>query len=617
MPTESHAFKAEIQQLLNILVHSLYTDRDVFLRELISNASDALSRLQFEMLTNREVLDPDAELKIVIECDKDNRTLTIRDTGIGLTRDEIVDNLGTIAHSGAAEFLRKLQAEKKPADVIGQFGVGFYSVYMVAEAVTVTSRSYRPEAAAVQWSSTGDNTYTLEDAVKPDRGTVITVKLKEDAADYAQDWKIEQIIKKHSDFVSFPIYLKDRVVNRQIALWRQSPREVTAEQYDEFYKHLTLDFEAPLLHVHMVADVPVDLHAVLYVPAKRDRGLFSLRKDDGLKLYSRKILINEYFKDLLPQYFRFVQGVVDSEDLPLNVSREAIQTNRAAAKLKSTLTHRLCTELAEFGRLEPAKYAAFWQQFGPFIKEGVATDPANHTDLTPLLRFKTSRRNADDWVSLPQYVERMKPDQSAIYYLLGDDLTSAAGSPHLDYFRRHDLEVLFLTEPIDSFMVLALKEYAGKPLRSVDDAALDLPKDDRPIESKVDNADFAQLAARIKTVLGDKVTEVRESAVLSDSPCRLVSTGSETDREVQRVKRLLGQDYTVPPRVMEINRGHSLIAGLAGLARTRNNDSLLDACLWQLYESALLIEGLLPNPAAMAPRIQQLMEAAVNQSGVG
>ncbi len=613
MSTESHEFKTEIQQLLNILVHSLYTDRDIFLRELISNASDALSRLQFEMLTNRDVLDPDAELKIVVECDKDAKTITVRDTGIGLTRDEMVENLGTIAHSGAAEFMKRLQAEQKPADVIGQFGVGFYSVYMVADEVTVTSRSYRLDAQAVQWTSKGDNTYTLEDADKADRGTVITVKLKEDAAEYAEDWKIEQIIKKHSDFVSFPIYVKDKVVNRQTAIWRQSPRDVTDEQYDEFYKHLTLDFEAPLLHVHMVADVPVDIHAILYVPTKRERGIFSLRKDDGLKLYSRKILISEYFKDLLPQYFRFIQGVVDSEDLPLNVSREAIQTNRAAAKLKSTLTHKIATELADLGEKDAAKYATFWQEFGQFVKEGIATDPSNQTDLAKLLRFKTNRSDGE-WASLQQVVDRMKPDQTSIYFILGEDLTSVARSPHLDYFRQHELEVLYFVEPIDSFMVMTLKEFAGKKLQNVDDAALELPKDEKPIESKVESEDFAQLAARIKTTLGEAITEVRESKLLTDSPCRLVSPDGETDRDMQRVRRMLGQDYEVPKKIMEINRGHTLIADMAALVKTGANDALLDACIHQLYESSLLLEGLLPNPAAMVPRIQQLMEAAAKQA---
>jgi molecular chaperone HtpG len=271
MSAQAYEFKAEIQQLLNILVHSLYTERDIFLRELISNASDALSRVQFEILTNRDVLDPDAELKITIECDQDARTLTIRDTGIGMTRDEIVENLGTIAHSGAAEFLKKLQTEQKPADVIGQFGVGFYSVYMAADEVAVTSRSYRPDAQAVRWTSQGDNTYTLDDAEKTDRGTAIVVHLKEDAAEYAQDWKIEQIVKKHSDFVSFPIQVKDRAVNQQTALWRQSPREVTDEQYDNFYKQLTLDFEAPLRHIHFVADVPVDVQPSVHPRQTRAR----------------------------------------------------------------------------------------------------------------------------------------------------------------------------------------------------------------------------------------------------------------------------------------------------------------------------------------------------------
>jgi molecular chaperone HtpG len=615
MSTESHEFRAEIQQLLNILVHSLYTDRDIFLRELISNASDALSRIQFEMLTNREVLEPDAELAIHIDFDKDQRTLTIGDSGIGLTRDEMVENLGTIAHSGAAEFLKRVQADKKPSDVIGQFGVGFYSVYMVAEEVTVTSRSYRPDVQAVQWTSKGDNTYSLAEAEKTDRGTLITVKLKEDAAEYAEQWKIEQIIKKHSNFVSFPIYVKDKVVNQQTALWRQSPREIKDEQYAEFYRQLTLDFEPPLLHIHMVADVPVDVHALLYIPAKRERGMFSLRREDGLKLYSRKILIQEYYKELLPAYFRFVQGVVDSEDLPLNISREAIQATRVMAKLKSTLSHKVASELAEMGEKDASKYATFWKEFGAFIKEGIATDPGNHADLVRLLRFHTNRGGADEWVSLQAYVDRLQPEQAAIYYLLGEDLKSVASSPHLDYFRQHDLEVLYLVEPIDSFMVMALKEFEGKPLQNVDDAALELPKDEEPLESKVSNDDFAQLATRVKSVLGDKLTEVRESKVLTDSPCRLVSPDSEADRDMQRVKRMLGQDYEVPNKIMELNRGHTLIAELARLAASQSNDELLEACIQQLYESALLIEGLLPNPAEMVPRIQTLMEAAVKANG--
>ncbi len=610
MPTESHPFRAEIQQLLNILVHSLYTDRDIFLRELISNASDALSRIQFEMLTNRDVLDHDAELAVHIDFDKEAKTLTIRDTGIGMTRDEIVENLGTIAHSGAAEFLKRMQAEKKLADVIGQFGVGFYSVYMVADEVTVISRSYRKDAQAVQWVSKGDNTYTLAEAEKNNRGTEIIVKLKEDALEYADQYKIDQIVKKHSDFVAFPIHVKDKIANRQTALWRQSPREVTDDQYNEFYRQLTLDFEKPLRHIHMVADVPVDLHAILYIPNKREPGIFSLRREDGLKLYSKKILIQEYYKDLLPNYFRFVQGVIDSEDLPLNVSREAVQANRAMAKLKSTLTHKIASELDELGEQDAAKYNAFWKEFGAFIKEGIATDASNQIELAKLLRFKTNR-SADELISLQQYIDRKKPDQNSIYTILGEDLLSIAGSPHLDYFKQHDLEVLYLVEPIDSFMMLTLKEFAGRKLQSVADANLSLPKSDQPAESKVDNDVYAQLVARIKNTLGDKITEVRESKVLTESPCRLVSPDESTDQDMQRVKRMLGQDYEIPKKIMEINRGHQLIADMGSLAKSGSNDALLDACIHQLYESSLLIEGLLPNPAEMIPRIQTLMEAAV------
>jgi molecular chaperone HtpG len=610
MPAESHEFRAEIQQLLNILIHSLYTDRDIFLRELISNASDALSRIQFEMLTNREVLDHDAELAIHIDYDKEAKTFTIGDSGVGMTRDEIVENLGTIAHSGAAEFLKRMQAEKKLADVIGQFGVGFYSVYMVADEVTVTSRSYRQDAQAVRWSSKGDNAYMLEEAEKADRGTEIVVKLKEDAVEYADQYKIQQIVKKHSDFVSFPIYVKDKVANQRTALWRQSPREVTDDQYDEFYRQLTLDFEKPLLHIHMVADVPVDVHALFFIPAKREPGMFSLRREDGLKLYSKKILIQEYFKELLPNYFRFVQGVIDSEDLPLSVSREAIQSNRALAKLKATLTHKIAGELDELGEQDAAKYTLFWKEFGSFIKEGIATDASNQIELAKLLRFKTNR-SADELISLQQYVDRKKPDQNSIYYILGEDLLSIAQSPHLDYFRHHHLEVLYLVEPIDSFMMLTLKEFAGRKLQSVADANLSLPKSDQSTESKVDNDVYAQLVARIKNTLGDKITEVRESKVLTESPCRLVSPDETPDQDMQRVKRMLGQDYEIPKKIMELNRGHQLIADMGALAKSGSNDALLDACIQQLYESSLLIEGLLPNPAEMIPRIQSLMEAAV------
>jgi molecular chaperone HtpG len=621
---QSYEFRAEIQQLLHILVHSLYRDREIFLRELISNASDALHRIQFELLTNRDVLDPEAELAIRITFDEATKTLTISDTGIGMTRDELIENLGTIAHSGAMEFLKKLQATDKPitTDLIGQFGVGFYSVFMVAEEVQVTSRSYRPQAEACTWISRGDNTYTLTPADKSTRGTDIQIKLKEDAAEFASAWKLEQIVKKHSDFVAFPIYVgkpagdqPQQPANRQTALWRQSPREVTAEQYEEFYKHLTLDFEKPLARVHMVTDAPVQMYAVLYVPSKRERGILALRTDHGLKLYSRKVLIQDYCKDLLPNHFRFVEGVVDSEDLPLNISRETIQATRLMEKMKSNLTRKLVDELERIAKEEPETYSKFWEQFGGFVKEGVATDPAGRDALLPLLRFRTSK-SGDALASLADYVGRMKDDQKAIYYILGEDPRSVARSPHLDYFRKHDIEVLYLTETIDSFMVLGLREFDGKPVKNVDDAGLDLPQEAAEMPSTAEQApqdQFDVLVERFRKTLGDRITSVRESKLLTDSPCRLVSPEGEAERDMARVRRLLDQSFEVPKKLMEINRSHALIRNLARLVTRKPDDAIIDLSIEQLYENALLVEGIHPNPADMVGRIQALMEAAVGQ----
>ena len=613
---ESLEFRAEVQQLLHILAHSLYTDREIFLRELISNASDALNRLQFEMLTNRDVLNPEAELAVRIETDKSAKTITISDTGIGMTRDELIENLGTIAHSGAISFLQSVRDEKFSADeIIGQFGVGFYSVFMIADEVTVTTRSYRPHAEAWAWTSRGDNTYTLTPADKADRGTTVRVKLKEDTAEFADAWRLEQIVKKHSDYVSFPIYVDGKVANRQTALWRQSPQEVEAEQYFEFYKQLTLDFEKPLLYFHLVADAPVNMRSILYAPARRERGMLHLRTDYGLKLYSRKILIQEYNKDLLPNHFRFVEGVVDSEDLPLNISRETVQSNPMMRQIRRALTNRLVKELGTLAEERPDDYKVFWREFGVFIKEGVTTDPASHESLRDLLRFHSSQaEGSDGLISLKEYVSRMRENQKAIYYVLGDDLKSVARSPHLDYFRANGIEVLYLVDPFDSFMAFALKEYAGKPLQNVDDAGLDLSAAGTPetdAGTAVSQPDFDRLVERFKTVLGDRVTDVRESKRLTDSPCRLVSPEATPDRDLQRVRRLLEQEYELPKKILELNRSHPLIQNLGCVLARSPDEVLVNTAIEQLFDNALLLEGLHPNPADMTPRIQVLMEAAI------
>lgn len=611
-------FRAEIQQLLHILAHSLYTDREIFLRELISNASDALNRIQFEMLTNRDVLDPEAELAIRLSFDPAANTITLSDSGIGMNREELIGNLGTIAQSGVRAFLDSLDANQRPSDVIGQFGVGFYSVFMVAEEVRVTSRSYRLQDEAWTWTSRGQNTFTVTQAGKSDRGTSIEVKLKKDATEFAQGYRLEQIVKKHSNFVAFPIYLdttkddetQERVVNQQTALWRSPTQDVSQEQYNDFYRQLTLDFEKPLLHLHIITDAPLQTYAILYVPAKKERGPLSLRTDHGLTLYSRKVLIQQYHKDLLPNHLRFVEGVVDSEDLPLNVSRESVQTSRVMRSIKRVLQRRLVGELETLAQEHPDDYETFWREFGGFIKEGIATDPTSHGDLVKLLRFHSSR-DGQGLIPLSEYVERMGADQKAIYYILGSDLTSVANSPHLDYFKAHDIEVLYLVDPIDSFMVLSWREFEGRPLQNVDDAGLELPKDDGRAEEGLGKAELERLIERFRAVLGERVSEVQESRLLTDSPCRLVSPGDDPTRDMQRVRRLLNQDFEVPKKILEINRRHPLMQNLACLVADQPDEVLIDPTIEQLYENALLVEGLHPNPAAMVSRVQALMERAV------
>ncbi|MFO7168545.1 MAG: molecular chaperone HtpG [Chloroflexota bacterium] len=608
-------FRAEVKQLLNILAHSLYTDREIFLRELISNASDALHRVQFEMLTNREVRDPEIELEVRITTDESARTITIADTGIGMTRDELIENLGTIAQSGTRALIERLEAAQR-SNIIGQFGVGFYSAFVVAEEVTVISQSYRPDAEAAEWRSRGGETFTIGPAERATRGTTIILKLKEEAAEFAQPWRLKQIIKRHSNYVAFPVYVGDERANESQALWRKQPRTVEEKEYEEFYRQLTFDYETPLLHLHLSTDAPVDLHAVLFVPARRERGLIERRTEGKIQLYSRKVLIQEEAKDLLPSYFRFVEGVVDSEDLPLNVSREMVQnvgtkndSSPVLQRIKKSLTGRLTKELAELATKDPEKYKTFWSEFGLFIKEGIATEYAARDDLLPLLRFY-STKSGDELTTLADYKSRMVEGQKEIYYILANDLASARRSPHLDALEARGIEALLLVDVMDSFMLTGLREYEGLKLRNADDSNLELPGSAEAPEAQVSDDQFARIVTRVKEVLGERITAVRASNVLRNNPLRLVSPDDAANREMARIQRLVDRDYKVPPKIVEINRGHPLIANLAKLIESGADDALANALIEQLYDSALLLEGLHPNPADMVGRIQQLMEAA-------
>ncbi len=622
--SEQHSFQAETQQLLNILIHSLYTEKEIFLRELISNASDALNRLQFEMLTNDDVQDPQADLEIHIEFDEDAKTLTVSDTGIGMNRDEIIAGLGTIAKSGAKAFIEAMQAKpESAADIIGQFGVGFYSAFMVAEQVDVISRSFRPGDEAIKWSATGGTNYTLEAAEKDVRGTEVVIHLKDDEEEFTRGFRIKDIVRRHSDYVAFPIYVGDdeEPTNKQQALWRRSPSEVEDEEYDSFYKMLTMDFSGARHHVHVRADVPMQFYALLYIPGGAQQNMFSPRAEPGLKLYARKVLIEEYNRELLPEYLSFVQGVVDSEDLPLSVSRESIQATRVMASLKKTLTRRLLSELKRMAKNDRGKYLMIFEDFGAYLKQGLVVDTEDRSDLEPLLFFQTTQDDDPGlYHSLDEYVERMRENQDDIYYVVADDYSSGARSPHLDVFRQRGIEVLYFTHPVDAMLPMGMTDFKGHKLVSVDSAELDLEAvgevDEAADEAtEVLEADsFTALRERVQATLGARVSDVRESSTLVGSPARLVSEDGSGNRYMFRINRLLDKDYELPVKTLELNPRHPLMHNLSHMIAADGDAGLIDAVVEQVFETALLQDGIHPDPTSMADRLTLLMQAATGSA---
>jgi molecular chaperone HtpG len=608
-------FKAETKQLLDILIHSLYTEREIFLRELISNASDALARLDFIMLTNRDVLDPEVPPEIRIRTDKDQNLLVIEDTGDGMTREELRDNLGTIARSGAKAFVEAAkQSEGNLTDIIGQFGVGFYSAFMVAESIRVVSRSYQKDAEAAAWIASGEDTFFLEDADRERRGTEVQITLKEDAKEFLEESRLKQVIKRHSDFIQYPIYVGDaeEPVNHQTALWRQNPREIEEDAYQEFYKQLTLDFTDPLAHEHMVVDAPAQMYALLFIPKDPKNLVFSPRKEPGLKLYARKVLIKEFCTDLLPQYLNFIDGVVDSEDLPLNVSRESVQSNRVMALLARLVTGKALDMLKELSENSPEDYAEFWKVYGQYLKEGVAIEQDKPEKLFPLLRFHTSK-DLTGWTSLDQYLERADSDQEEIYYFLGEDPGAVKYSPHMEGFRKADIEVLVLTDPVDPFMLMQLESYKDHKLVNITNA--DLPDKGADEEKEEEAPVLAQdaisaLSKRFKDLLGDRVSEVRTTNRLTDSPARLVDPEGAPEQSVQRVYQMMDKNFELPKKVLELNPRHKIIQGLAKLP---DGDQKFNLIAEQIYENTLLIEGLHPDPVSMVGRIQDLIANALGE----
>jgi molecular chaperone HtpG len=626
---DQYTFQAETQQLLDILIHSLYTEKSIFLRELISNASDALNRMQFELLTNRDVLDPDADLRIHLKTDEEAGVLTISDTGIGMTAEEMVEHLGTIARSGARAFMQAMAdggGGVDAQDIIGQFGVGFYSVFMVAEKVEVVSRTYRPDAEAARWTATGGTSFTVEGAERPTRGTDVIITFREEDRELLNGWRIRETIRRHSDYIAFPIYVDDdeNPTNKQTAIWRQAPDEIEASAYDDFYKMLTLDFNQPLHRVHMRADVPMQFYALLYVPSSREPNMFSPRKEPGLKLYARKVLIQEYSKDLLPDYLQFIQGVVDTEDLPLNVNRESYQANRVIASLKKSLTTKVLGDLKRMAKKDTDAYLPIYDAFGPFLKQGLVNHPDDRDTLQELLFFNSSHDDdPESWHRLADYVERLAPGQEDIYYVVADDFGAARRSPHLDAFRERGIEVLYFSDPMDAILPIGLGEYQGHTLRSVDEAGIDLkdvgaaaPAEDTAPDSSLAEDAFAALQERFERVLGARVKGVRASQTLTSNPARLVSEDGGADRHMHRISRYLDHEVALPVKTLELNVRHTLLHNIQGLLAAGGDDAMIDAVIEQVFEDALLQDGIHPDPASMVGRMTRILEVATGSTGV-
>lgn len=625
--TETHKtkfeFKAETKKLLDILVHSLYTSREIFLRELISNASDALDKLRFESNKGTDIEDKDLPLEIRVSFDDKKNLITVSDTGIGMTRDDLISNIGTIAKSGSEEFLKQL-AESKDAvnNIIGRFGIGFYSVFMVAKDVVIKTKSYKKDEPAVEWKSDGLGDYEISDvSEKIKRGTTIEIYLKEDTKEFAEKYRLESIIKKHSNFISFPIYLGDEKVNTVAALWREPKSSIKKEQYVEFYKFLTYDNDEPFEIIHTSVDAPIQFNSLLFIPKKSYEYWRFNRDDYGLDLYVRRVLIQHQNKDLLPEYLSFVKGVVDSEDLPLNISRETLQENIIFTKIANSVTSNVLTHLIKIAKDSPERYAEFWKEHGKIFKLGYM-DFTNAEKYQQLLRFNSSAsKDEKELVSLEDYAGRMKKDQKEIYYAIGANKEAIDLNPHLEIFKAKGLEVLYLYDPVDEFVVTSIRKYKDFDFKSVDGVDLkeldkleDIEKKDEPKEvlSKEDDKQFGKLLLKIKEILGERVTEVKESKRLKESPSCLINSVDTMSSTMQKILKMSNQGIDMPAqkRLMEINKDHKLIRNLLNVFKKDSNDQFIVDTAEQLYESALLLEGNLDDPHKLVNRLNKMLTEA-------
>lgn len=634
---ETLGFQTEVKQLLHLMIHSLYSNKEIFLRELISNASDAADKLRFEALKDDALYEEDSELKIRVEFNKDQKTITVIDNGIGMSRDDVIEHLGTIAKSGTKQFFEALTGDQtKDSQLIGQFGVGFYSCFIVAKKVEVISRrAGLPRAEGVRWTSEGENDYSIETFDRPKRGTKVILHLRDDMDEFLNDYRLKGIITKYSDHISLPIMMdqetqveeeqgeavegeeakekqvktvvSEETVNSATALWARNKRDIKEEEYNEFYKHVGHDFEAPMAHIHNKVEGKLEYTSLLYIPARAPFDLWDREKRHGIKLYVRRVFIMDDADQLIPPWLRFVRGVVDSDDLPLNVSREILQHNKVIDSIRSGCTKKVLSLLKTMVEKEADKYAEFWKIFGKVLKEGVIDAPDHKEDLSNLFRFNSTHEDTEEQnVSLKDYVERMQEGQKAIYYVTADSYATAKNSPHLEIFKKKGIEVILLTDPIDEWVTTHLTEYDEKPLQSVNKGELDLgdiKAEDEQEEDKKDKEDFDKLAKRIKEILGEKVKDVRTTSRLTSSPACLVSDENDMGRHLEQILQASGQSIPGSKPILEINPEHLLVDRLNQEA---DEDRFAD---WShiLFDQALLSEGgQLEDPAGFVHRLNDV-----------
>ncbi len=625
---ETLGFQTEVSQLLDLMIHSLYSNKEIFMRELISNAADASDKLRFEALSDDALYENDAELKIRVEFDKDAKTITITDNGIGMNRQEVIENIGTIANSGTKKFFDKMTGDQaKDSQLIGQFGVGFYSAFIVADKVTLkTRRAGLTSEHGVEWTSEGKGEFTIETIDKPTRGTEITLHLREDQDEFLNSWRLRNCITKYSDHINLPIVMKkdpvpneegkidesvvleEETVNKATALWTLSKSEITDEQYQEFYKQIAHDYQDPLMWSHNKVEGKTEYTSLLYIPSKAPFDLWDRDRMHGLKLYVKRVFIMEDADQLMPRYLRFIRGVIDTNDLPLNVSREILQGSKTIDSIRTASVKKVLSELAKMAKNDAEKYAQFWKEFGQVIKEGPGEDYANKDALAKLIRFaSTESGTADQTVSLEDYVGRMKEKQEKIYYITAESFAAAKNSPHLEVFKKKGIEVLLLTDRVDEWLTNSLTEFDGKQLQSVAKGDLDLGEleDEQEKQAKEEtDKNFQDLVERVKTSLGDRVKDVRITHRLTDSPACLVADAHDMSANLERMLKAAGQEVGGSKPIFELNPEHPMVVRL----KDEQDDARFEDWSSILFDQALLAEGgQLEDPASYVKRLNALL----------